>query len=73
MARKRYITEGRFVDADGRLTWEARLLLQSLLARAETQADVSAVSDPPTQAEVNAIVSAFNALVDKLQAAGLME
>ena len=40
---------------------------------AATQTDASTVSDPPTQAEVNAIVTVINALIDKLQAANLME
>ncbi len=40
---------------------------------ATTQSDMATVSNPPTQAEVNAMVTAFNALIDKLQAARGME
>jgi hypothetical protein len=41
---------------------------------AATQADATAAAaDPPTQAEFNDLVSKFNALIDKLQAAGVME
>ena len=42
--------------------------------QAETQTDgVDAVGNPPTGDEFNALVAVVNALIDKLQAAGLME
>ena len=57
-------------DAQGRpvtqgpLTREFIMFLNQFLTQAETQDDAAA--DPPTDTE-------FNALIDKLQAAGLME
>jgi hypothetical protein len=42
--------------------------------KAATQTDaVNAAGDPPTQAEFNALVTVVNDLIDKFQAAGLME
>lgn len=41
---------------------------------AETQADAGhAAGNPPTKAEFDALVDKFNALIDKLQAARVME
>ena len=57
----------------GRLHPDWALFFEQFLTKAATQSDASTVSDPPTQAEVNAIVAVINALIDKLQAAGLME
>ena len=48
----------------GPLTREFIMFLNQFLVQAETQDDAAA--DPPTDTE-------FNALIDKLQAAGLME
>ena len=57
----------------GRLHPEWALYFEQIPKIAETQVDASTVSDPPTQAEVNAIVTVVNTLIDKLQAADLME
>ena len=56
-----------------RLHPEWKLYFEQFQTMAATQTDAVAVSDPPTQAEVNAIVAVINALIDKLQAANLME
>uniref|UniRef100_A0A6M3J2W8 Uncharacterized protein n=1 Tax=viral metagenome TaxID=1070528 RepID=A0A6M3J2W8_9ZZZZ len=47
---------------------------EQFLPMAETQTDASAAAgDPPTKAEFDALVGKFNDLIDKLQAANLME
>lgn len=54
-----------FVDENGFLTAEAkRWITETILPMAETQSDAS--SDPVPASD-------FNALLDKLQAAGVME
>lgn len=50
------------------------IFFEQFSAMAETQSDAStAAGDPPTKAEFDALVGKFNDLIDKLQAAGLME
>jgi phage tail sheath protein FI len=61
------------VGADGLLTEPWYRYLHDLAQKSATQTDAATVSNPPTQAEVNAVVAIINALIDKLQAAGLME
>lgn len=47
---------------------------EQFLPMAETQADAGhAATSPPTKAEFDALVDKFNALIDKLQKAGVME
>lgn len=47
---------------------------EQFLPIAETQTDATtAAGDPPTKAEFDALVGKFNDLIDKLQAANLME
>lgn len=58
----------------GRLNPAWAQYFQQFNTMAETQTDAAAAAgDPPTQAEFNALVGKFNALIDKLQAAGVME
>ena len=66
MARKRNIPSQTvpFVDSNGMITLPWLIFLQSLLPVAETQSDAS--GDPTPKAD-------FDALIDKLQAAGIME
>jgi hypothetical protein len=75
MAQKKGIPDRNvpFVDQQGRITPEWLIAFQPLFKKVATQDDAVAVSNPPTQAEVNAIVAVINALIDKLQAAGVME
>ena len=62
-----------WITPQGHITPEWYMFFVGLDQKAATQSDAVTVSDPPTQAEVNAIVAVINALIDKLQAANLME
>lgn len=66
MARKRSIPSQSepLVDSNGRITLAWLIFFQSLLPMAETQTDAS--GDPTPKAD-------FDDLIDKLQAAGIME
>lgn len=58
----------------GPLSREFIQFLNQFLTQAETQTDgADAAGNPPTGDEFNALVAVVNALIDKLQAAGLME
>ena len=61
------------LQLEGRLHPEWKRYFEQFQTMAATQTDAATVSDPPTQAEVNAIVGVINALIDKLQAAKQME
>ena len=61
------------ITKQGLMTPEWYMFFEELNKKAATQDDASTVSDPPTQAEVNALVAIINALIDKLQDAGVME
>ena len=57
-----------------RLHPEWKQFFEQFQTMAATQSDAGdAAGDPPTQAEFNAAVAIINALIDKLQAANLME
>ena len=58
----------------GPLSREFIQFLNQFLTQAATQTDgADAAGNPPTGDEFNALVAVVNALIDKLQAAGLME
>ena len=75
MAQRRSMPGPRVpvIDENGFMAEPWYRYFHDLAQKSATQTDASTVSSPPTQAEVNAIVSVLNALIDKLQAAGLME
>ena len=56
----------------GRLHPEWALYFEQIPNKAVTQTD-AVIHDPPTQDDLNGIVATINALIDKLQAADLME
>lgn len=50
------------------------IFFEQFLPMAATQSDAAvAAGDPPTKAEFDALVGKLNDLIDKLQAAGVME
>ena len=51
---------------------EGNVTLLQALSQVAAGADAVGVSDPPTQAEVNAIVAVINNIWNKLQSTGLM-
>ena len=58
----------------GSLSREFIGYLNQFSTQSETQTDgVNAAGNPPTGVEFNALVAIVNALIDKLQVAGLME
>ena len=66
-------SQGKPVN-QGPLSREFILFLNQFLTQAATQTDgVAAAGNPPTGDEFNALVAVVNGLIDKIQAAGLME
>ena len=51
---------------------EGNVTLLQALSQVAAGADAVGVSDPPTQAEVNAIVAVINNIWDKIQSTGIM-
>ncbi|NIP55851.1 MAG: hypothetical protein GWN61_09615 [candidate division Zixibacteria bacterium] len=75
MAKQRRLpplTEPLFLGTTLNPRWLDYFEQFSLMVETQTDATVAA-GDPPTKAEFDALVGKFNDLIDKLQAAGVME